>query len=256
MKVTSIYRKDRIGSLTHGSGNINMGSSIVTIGGLQYDTEGARSVALPAMSANTRYQVYAVINSGDVALVISQNENSVGPAGYSSWKLVGSFYSNGLASVAFGAFLSITGVPKTLSQVSWLPTGNWNVNTAYSGLYIRDGSDAIINVNLTLSGAPNAAVMRVNAPSNMLIALSEYLSSSAYIADAVGHASQGGTGYNFQIGNLTVSNMTFIYQSAVSGSQTEVNATLPFAWAAGGQLYIRNLKVPIQGWSNTAIEDL
>jgi len=105
---------DKISQLTHSAGNILLASgAILTIGGQQYVTTSQLSVALPALTANTLYMVYAVVSGGVPALVISQNVNSVGPAGQSAWKLVGALYSDGNPSVGFGAFVNITGTPKT-----------------------------------------------------------------------------------------------------------------------------------------------
>lgn len=111
MKVTSITGPDKIGNLINAGSNISLAPSIITLGGLQYRTESTLNVALPSMTENTRYQIYAVLNAGNLELVISQNENSQGPAGYGGWKLVGSFYSNNLSPVSFGGFLNISGRP-------------------------------------------------------------------------------------------------------------------------------------------------
>jgi len=95
MKITSVdSSKEKIGTLINAGSDINLGPSVLTIGGLQYTTESTLVVAMPALAESERYQVYAVQIAGVVSLVISQNENSVGPSGYNTWKLVGSFYSS------------------------------------------------------------------------------------------------------------------------------------------------------------------
>lgn len=109
-------REDKIGALSHSSGVITLTSSNaspswLTIGGQQYKLTSNRTLALPALTANTLYMVYAVQTGGVVSLVQSTNVNSVGPAGYASWKLVGAYYSNNLVSVSFGGFITIEGVP-------------------------------------------------------------------------------------------------------------------------------------------------
>jgi len=120
-KITSIKKIDKITALNHSTGVINLAAgAILTIGGLQYTTDAVKSVTLSGLVGTQRYQIYAVISSGDVILVTSTNENSVGPAGYTSWKLVGSFYTGGLAVPAFGAFVNIRGVPKTDRRIQYL----------------------------------------------------------------------------------------------------------------------------------------
>ena len=108
--MSSIFRKDKIGALSENAGIISLAPSILTIGGRQVETKSNLTVAVPSLTANTRYQIFA-INSSNPTLVISTNENSQGPVGAIAWKLVGSFMANGLSSVSFGAFLNITGSP-------------------------------------------------------------------------------------------------------------------------------------------------
>lgn len=113
-KITSRNRPDKILNLAHNLGVISIqAGSILTIGGLQYETDAQKTIALPVMTAHNRYQVYAVISGGDVALAISTNENSVGPVGFTSWKLIGCFMTNAQSPIAFGSFINITGTPQT-----------------------------------------------------------------------------------------------------------------------------------------------
>ena len=267
MKVTSIYRKDKIGTLTHGSGSINMTSSILTIGGLQYDTEGSRSVVLPAMSANTRYQIYAVISGGDVELVVSQNENSVGPSGYTSWKLVGSFYSNGLASVAFGSFVNIVGTPQTQQPIDYTPTlvGSGGAITNVGNLigqWQRDGKEAIVTCNAIFSGAPAAFTHAwFSVPSNV------------NPDGSANHAPTKGTG---RFTDVSVPNTYALHShifNDISGwkiqarmllptgatspviDQLMTNATPIAAIASGDDLSVDS-HFPVGIWSETPIEDL
>lgn len=114
-------RDDKIGTIQHNAGSIQMLASssspaYLTVGGQQYKITSNLSRLIASdvtMVANTRYQVFAVVNSGVVELRVSLNENSVGPSGFTRWLLIGSFYANGLASVAFGSFVNINGVPET-----------------------------------------------------------------------------------------------------------------------------------------------
>lgn len=115
-----VLQSDLIGSLSHNSGIITLAASRLTIGGQQYTASStSRTISTDVtMVANTLYMVFAVIVSGAVQLRISTNFNSTGPAGFTSWKLVGAFYSNGLASVAFGSFVNIEGAPNS----GWIQT--------------------------------------------------------------------------------------------------------------------------------------
>ena len=117
---------DTIGSLSQGSGTFTLAASRLTIGGQQYKTS-ALSVT-PTLAANTMYCLYVVLSSGVLTLVSSTNVNSVGPAGFSSWKLVGAYVTNYLS--AFTRFLPIEGIV-TLSLTVYQGPGvtiNQNVN--------------------------------------------------------------------------------------------------------------------------------
>lgn len=102
---------DKIGLISHSGGIISLAASRLTIGGQQYITSQiSRTISSDlTMTATNQYMVYAVRNSGNTELRISSNVNSIGPAGFSSWKLVGAFLTN--SSSAWGAFVTIEGVP-------------------------------------------------------------------------------------------------------------------------------------------------
>ncbi len=111
-------RDDKIGTISHSGGTISMAASSsnpawLTIGGQQYRVTSTLSRTISAdvtLAQATRYQVFAVISGGNVVLRISTNENSIGPSGFASWKLVGSFLSQGFAA-AFGGLLPIDRKP-------------------------------------------------------------------------------------------------------------------------------------------------
>jgi len=110
-----------------------------TLGGQQYYQGSDLSVGL-SMSANTLYFVYLVRSGGVNSLVYSVNPNSIGPAGYSLWKLVGAFYSNGLTSVVFGSFVNIEGTPITSVISHKAVFGGCGTITSDEGtFYFRNG---------------------------------------------------------------------------------------------------------------------
>lgn len=89
-------REDKIGAISHLAGVITLEASSLTIGGQQFKTSTlTRTITTDVtLTANTMYMVYAVQSGGVVSLKISTNVNSVGPAGFVSWKLVGAFNTN------------------------------------------------------------------------------------------------------------------------------------------------------------------
>lgn len=163
-----ILFQDKIGALTNSGSNILMAASssapaYLTIGGQQYAVTSQLSVAKPSLTANARYQVFAVQSAGVVSLVISQNENSTGPAGFSSWKLVGCFRANGLASVAFGSFINIVGIPKS-DVIGYLPVFT-NLGTVVSieMFYSTNGKNCEIHGKYTM-GTGAAALATISIP--------------------------------------------------------------------------------------------
>jgi hypothetical protein len=175
--------EDKIGTLSHNTGTISLAASRLTIGGQQYVTSSlSRTIVSDiSMSANTLYMIYAVLNSGVVELRYSSNVNSVGPAGFTYWKLVGAFYANGMSPVAFGSFVTIEGVPTTLNYINYIPTLNTTGGGAItlnatskidpSGRYMRRGSNIHLHSNFRngTGGAAtgNAGAMLLSMPSGL-----------------------------------------------------------------------------------------
>jgi hypothetical protein len=109
---------DKIGALTQANGVITLAPSLLTIGGQQYRTTTSLSVTPANIVAASTYMIYAVVTNNVVSLVTSTNANSVGP-GTSAWKLVGAFLA---FTNAFGAFVTIRGVPKSQLTSAPVPT--------------------------------------------------------------------------------------------------------------------------------------
>jgi hypothetical protein len=157
--------QDKIGTLNYSAGNIVMTASVsnpayLTIGGKQHKITTSLSVSANLSSANTRYQVYAVLSGGIPALVISQNENSQGPSGFSFWKLIGSYYSNGLISIGFGSFVNTEGTPRTQNPIPLKITIKGSVSDPTPGnivgedaSYIVDGDVMYIHYDLFINSA-------------------------------------------------------------------------------------------------------
>lgn len=260
MKVTSVYRKDKIGALSEAGGTITLAPSILTIGGKQYDTESSLNVALPSLAANSRYQIFAVVSGGNVQLVISQNENSQGPAGYVAWKLVGCFYSNGLVSVGFGSFVNISGNPETISPIPYLP--NWTASSV---------NPSIGNGNIygfwTRSGRLYSGKAQVRYGSTTTTGTGVHeLSIPFSIASITGGVNSGqsmgfGAFYNDQ---NTANHRVGVIQPGnfINTFQLYINATGQFgSWTAGlggvgDQLNMRFEDIFVAEFSSTPIEDL
>lgn len=123
-----ILQTDKIGTLSQSTGTITLTASssvpsYLTIGGQQYQITAnlTRTIATDVtLTLQNLYMVYAVLSGGVVVLRVSTNLNSVGPAGFTSWKLVGAFYTD--TAAAFNAFVSKTSA--TASTFVRLITGS------------------------------------------------------------------------------------------------------------------------------------
>jgi hypothetical protein len=256
------FFEDKIGALSHSSGNIFLAASRLTIGGQQYATSNL-SVALPSMTANTRYQVFAVQSGGVVSLVISQNENSVGPAGYVSWKLVGSLYAN--EALSFGGFLNIKGVPSSdeISHNASLSTSGGSLTLNPTGAvqpvgYWKRIGDAIEYLQSWKNGSGGAATgtagnLLISGPTNLICNNANRPSDGNYgpfIGVTHGYnVTEGAVSSGVYVSGAPNSNRFQIANDASGSVYTLADVNANF-----GMNFI--VRYRIVGWSNTPIEAL
>ena len=252
--------QERWPALVKSGSNIVLPASTVSIaylkvGGRALSLTSQLSVAIPALTANTRYQVFCVAPLGVPALVISTNENSVGPVGYASWKLVGSFYADGLASVGFGSFVkSLVGIPDT-EWMGYLPTlTGISAATTNNGKWRRYGDSIYASTFLTVSSSAGTTIS-VSAPANLLADYSK-LQRSDYPRVGAGHALNSASGAEY-VGSAILNNTSTSQIAFVGPNVAGVWAgAIPFAsWAVNNTL-AANVLIPITGFSNTPIQDL
>lgn len=163
-----VLLQDKIGALSEAGGTITLQPSRLTIGGQQYTTS-ALNVAADVSSANTRYQIFATVTAGVVSLVVSQNENSVGPAGFNAWKLVGSYMTNGLSPISFGSFINITDTPSTVDAIRYEPiTQAFGTISGDHFQYSLHGNKFKIEATFT-TGSPDGSTAEVHLPSPFLV---------------------------------------------------------------------------------------
>ena len=238
-------------SLTQSSGTITavMGTKVYT-------------VVTSGLAANTRYQLYIVPGG---TLVYSTNENSVGPAGYTSWILVGSFYSNGLASVGFGSFIDVINEPATRNQIFFTPLVQGFVRAnahLESALWSRDKGLVKIDYNyrhVVSTGASTSSNMRWRVPGNLTIDESYILGSNpAFRNSGTANAVFGGIyclgvstyyGSDYVTLNVLPSGPTANIASTADLLNTNV---LPMG-GNSAQVYSFKIELPVVGWSNTPI---
>jgi len=164
-------KDEKIGALSHGAGIISLTPSTVNIGGLQVDTDAlSRNIISDlTMVASSLYMIYVVMLTGAPVIRISTNVNSVGPAGFTSWKLVGAFYSNGMSPVAFGTFIGINNTKITSNFISFdgnivgTSSGTLNVGTGGGAQktmeWSRDGDEIVMRYKVQVGTAGTVDVV-------------------------------------------------------------------------------------------------
>ena len=256
---------EKIGILTNLGTSAQLTSSKLTIGGQQYST-GTLTVNYGTLTANTLYMIYATVTVGVVSLVISTNVNSIGPATYNSWKLVGAFYSNGLSSVGFGSFVNIEGAPSCLNAVDTLPTVTTSTGTmtnftptmkwrrngsTYSGDYrivftgvVGTWTNASISIPFTVDGAQSAADTNL----------------ARFNLSAVDTGSIVYSGWS----RLGVNTIAF-YSSSISTHTGDVpvrqnspvfSNVFPFAFGNTDTIMGEYQNIPVLAWSTIPLKDL
>lgn len=254
---------DKLGALSHSAGVITIQASILTIGGQQYATAAmTRTISADVtMTANNLYMIYAVVSSGVVQLRISSSVNSVGPAGFTSWQLVGAFYSDGLAVIGFGSFVNITGVPESRNAwASLCPAhGNWTNITTTTSIY-RRGGWADINQFLNFTGAAGTGQLLPQLPAQIVVDSGKLSNGSRFpLGHGSGPCGSGGAGasvYSFPVNSPSGSSYEPLALSNAPGAAvTGVQPTAPATWQAGNYINMR-LHWPVLGWSNTQLVDL
>lgn len=251
------FFEDSIGTLTHSTGVISLTSSKLTIGGQQYSTSTlSRTISTDViMTANTRYQIFAVVSSGVVALRISSNENSVGPSGFSAWKLVGSFYSDSMIPPAFGSFINIEGVPQTHTAINEAnsPTlspliSGFNTPALSAYMWTRIGNRVIIDWRLDVNSGIAAAV-RLPLPRGSITTVENNISCGYYSGQNSTNNASGGS--IMGIGSTDVG-------FSVNTAGTGLSLIMGNSMAPGGisASFTGKMVAQISQWSSKPIKDL
>ncbi len=245
--------QDRIGNVSYSSGIITLQPSLLTIGGQQYRTP-TLNVSLSGLTANTLYMVYVVMTGPtSFQLVVSGNYNSTGPAGYTKWKLVRSFISDGITgSVSLGTLFD----PYLPTVYDWVPyttsvtaSSGSLTNFSTSCASRREGSKGFLQGLLSFNGAPGTwQYPRFSSPSNMTMSnngLGFYRSQGSF----------NDTGSNSYGARIFIGSNYIEMESlgGSSGAAMLVSNTSPFAWAATDSIMFEVGPISISGWNNTPI---
>jgi hypothetical protein len=246
-----VLKSDVLGTLAHNAGTLTLTSARLTIGGQQYSvTSVSRLISTDVtVTASTTYFVYAVISAGLVALRISTNVNSMGPSGFSAWKLIGAFLAND--TPAFGSFMNIEGTPRTQTNLRWTPSGASGFGTIGSPEmnYTRDGRWLVCDFRFT-TGTVAAATAFITLPSGLVWDTAVWQQTTYNLGPMTNNSN-----VNFVHMFAASSNADRIFfntSTGALGSAMNGNAS-PFA---SGQIESGQFRVPISGWGIIPLKDL
>lgn len=223
----------------------------VKFGGQMYfATSDLNLSGLSSLTAFTMYYIYLVLNGSTLQLVSSTNVNSVGP-GYTWYRLVGAFISDGSASSVIGSFVNIVGRPSS-EWISFTPViTNGGTVSSNAGKHRRGGDSMEIQVATVYTSTGAAGLLVYNIPTNITMDTAK-LPLAISNRDVVGHGMwiDGGTGFKqIEVSYNGVSSFTFHYTGS---SPSEFQG----GDLANGDSFFYNSLVPISGWSNTQLKDL
>ena len=270
MRIGQRLKTEKIGTLSHSSGVISLAPSVVNIGGLQVENDAlSRTIATDVtLAANTLYMIYMVLNSGVPELRISTNYNSVGPSGFTSWGLVGAFYSNGVTgSIALGSFVNINGSPET-DFISYTPTttnisvGNGNLRFIYRRIgnlikikgMVSFGSTTSFTGRIAFSIPSNTSM---DVSSGQVVGTNGGIWAYNYSGVATAYDSAAGIREDYSVlqDNNSLTNV-YIGGRSTAGSSADFSNTFPKTWVTGDEVQLKYFEAPISGWSNAQIKDL
>lgn len=253
---------DKIGILSHTTGVITLPSSVLTIGGQQYLTSSInRTIATDVtLVANTLYMIYAVISSGSPELRISANVNSIGPVGFTGWKLVGAFYANAMSPVAFGSFINIQGAPVSLEEWNQdITTGTTGFGTISGtiAMRLRRNGNQLISSTFFITGTTQAVTASIPLV-NMTIDSAKLTASTttAQQSPKVGSFGNNAIDANGWALAATATDATKIYFGDNFSQVNNITPSLGTQVVVSGEEMSSDFTVPIVGWNTTALEDL
>jgi len=234
---------------------------------------GATNLNFSGTSANTfAVYLYDVTNSAWIqpAGVYGMTQNSgVGKVqGTFQTTLTGTQYrlavicinaSAGASSLLFDDFtvgpqVILQGTPITDWQ-TFTPTGSWNTNVTYNGVWRRVGGEIEIHARVLCSGAPNAANLSFNIPFGLSIDTTKFATASVNNVEPVGIAMAVDNGTQFYPGDVVWNggNVVFVQpyktDATYATNATSYNITTPITFGLNDEVTV-SFKVPIVGWSS------
>lgn len=134
---------------------------------------------------------------------------------------------------------------------AFTPTGSWSTNTSYFAARRRVGDCEEYDIRVLCSGAPTAATLTVNLPSNRVVDTTKTASSGTANTLGVANILDSGlsqfAAHNYLASTTTIG-VSVINSSATYASLTNVTQAVPITFGAADAVHMQ-FSVPIVGWS-------
>lgn len=145
------------------------------------------------------------------------------------------------------------GAPVT-DWVSYTPSLSWVSNATASALWRRVGDSLEVTGRVLTSGAPTSAELNISLPSGLSIDTAKLVSTTRL--DAIGEArvrdDDAAAVYDGFLRYVSTTAVAVLAQITSGSSNSVVNATTPFTWAANDTVTFE-FRVPIVGWSSSTM---
>ena len=230
---------------------------VANVGGKQYYLTAGLSATISGLTTATVYAVYLVPLSGSLSLVVSSNMNSVGPTGYTAWKLVG-----GIVATSSSTGIPIKNIhgPMASDSIAFTPVllNTWT-NVTLSGNYLINGESAEIRYRVATTGTPTGGNLTLMIPPGLPVDNTKLLSAGDGHKVGYGGIYQQGISdinlevfYNHISGGAT-SYFNAMYISSLLGGVGAVSPTAPVAISNHPDTILLMVKVPIVGLTSTPL---
>jgi len=139
---------------------------------------------------------------------------------------------------------------------AFTPVSTWTANSTHTGVQWRTGEYLNVRGQITLTGAPTSATLKMTVPLGLSIDTSK-IGSPSLGEVPLGFAEYLDLSTNNYQGPITYDSATSVYFYYNTASATNVtwgtaNATNPFTFGSGDKVYYE-YKVPIVGWDQSNI---
>ncbi len=136
---------------------------------------------------------------------------------------------------------------------AFTPTGTWTTNTTYTGFLRRSGDTLIVDVQVALAGAPNAASLRIDIPLALTIDTGRVVSSNGD-EGTLGRVNILDGGTNYYHGFVNYGSTTQVRILLMKADTTFVSGTIsldnnnPIVFGNTDRVWI-HFEVPVSQWS-------